>query len=278
MTRRRVLGRLAPLLLLALFAANCAMVDTISSSMFVVTPEEETTMGKQFAGETEKGITIYAKDPAATAYINSLGQRLVKSAEPCAQTFTFKIVNNEEVNAFAIPGGYCYVQIGLIRLARNEAELAAVMAHEIAHVTARHGARDISRSKAYETGGQWAAKTTGAAEKSAALSDLAVKVVKSGILLQHSKEDEFEADALAVKTLARAGLDPNSLAAFFQQMDPSAKRGDTPLYATVISTHPPTGDRIAAARKVAKSAGGGPWSKDSPGFQDIKRRFPAQGQ
>jgi predicted Zn-dependent protease len=254
------------------------MVDTISSSLFVVTPEEETTMGKQFAGEIEKGITIYDKDPAATAYIDSLGQRLVKSAEPCSQTFTFKIVDNEEVNAFAIPGGYCYVQIGLIRLAKNEGELASVMAHEIAHVTARHGAKDISRSKAYDAAGQFAAGATGAADKSAVLSDMAVKVVKSGILLQHSKEDEFEADALAVKTLAKAGLDPDSLAAFFQQMDPSAKRGDTPLYSTLLSTHPPTGERIAAARKLAKSAGSGPWSKDSAGFQDIKRRFPAQGQ
>lgn len=276
MTRRRVWGRLAPLVLLSLFAANCAMVDTISSSLFVVTPEEETTMGKQFAGEIEKGITIYDKDPAATAYIDSLGQRLVKSAEPCSQKFTFKIVDNEEVNAFAIPGGYCYVQIGLIRLARNEAELASVMAHEIAHVTARHGAKDVSRSKAYETGGQFAAQATGVAEKSAMLSDLAVKMVKSGALLQHSKEDEFEADALAVKTLAKAGLDPDSLAGFFQQMDPSAKRGDTPLYATLLSTHPPTGERIAAARKLAKSAGSGPWSKDSPDFQEVKRRFPAK--
>ena len=278
MTRRSVLARVGPLVLLALFAANCAMVDTISSSLFVVTPEEETTMGKQFAGEIEKGITIYDKDPAATAYIDSLGQRLVKSAEPCSQTFTFKIVDNEEVNAFAIPGGYCYVQIGLIRLAKNEGELASVMAHEIAHVTARHGAKDISRSKAYDAAGQFAAGATGAADKSAALSDMAVKVVKSGILLQHSKEDEFEADSLAVKTLAKAGLDPDSLAAFFQQMDPSAKRGDTPLYSTLLSTHPPTGERIAAARKLAKSAGSGPWSKDSAGFQDIKRRFPAQGQ
>ena len=278
MTRRSVLARVGPLVLLALFAANCAMVDTISSSLFVVTPEEETTMGKQFAGEIEKGITIYDKDPAATAYIDSLGQRLVKSAEPCSQTFTFKIVDNEEVNAFAIPGGYCYVQIGLIRLAKNEGELASVMAHEIAHVTARHGAKDISRSKAYDAAGQFAAGATGAADKSAVLSDMAVKVVKSGILLQHSKEDEFEADALAVKTLAKAGLDPDSLAAFFQQMDPSAKRGDTPLYSTLLSTHPPTGERIAAARKLAKSAGSGPWSKDSAGFQDIKRRFPAQGQ
>ncbi len=272
MSRKRICAAIAVVLTLCLLIVGCAMVDSVTSSLFMISPEQEATMGKKFSAQIEQQVKIYDKDPAATAYINSLGQRLVKAApQQCAQKFAFQIVDNEEVNAFAVPGGYCYVQIGLIRLAKNEAELASVMAHEIGHVTARHGAKDLSRNQAYDLAGQLAL-----GENSGALAQTASAIVKSGVLLKHSRVDEFEADSLAVKTLARAGLNPKGLTTFFQKMDPSAKSGQSSSFATLLSTHPPTSERIAAANQTIQTLGKGPWRDSSPEFQSLKQRFPSK--
>lgn len=273
MSRKRIFVPVAAVLILCLFLAGCAMMDTVTSNLFVVTPEQEATLGKQFSAQIEQQVKIYDKDPAATAYINSLGQRLVKASPvACSQKFVFQIVDNEEVNAFAVPGGYCYVQVGLIRMAKSEAELASVMAHEIGHVTARHGAKDLSRNKAYDLAGQLAL-----GENSGALAQTAASIVKSGVLLKHSRVDEFEADSLAVKTLARAGLNPKGMVTFFQKMDPSAKSGQSSSFSTLLSTHPPTGERIAAVSKTIQSLGAkGPWRDSSPEFQSLKQRFPSK--
>jgi predicted Zn-dependent protease len=272
MSRKRFLAALAAVFSLCLLVAGCAMIDTVTSSLFMITPEQEATMGKKFSAQIEQQVKIYDKDPAATAYINNLGQRLAKaSPQPCEQKFTFQIVDSEEVNAFAVPGGYCYVQVGLIRLAKTEAELASVMAHEIGHVTARHGPKDLSRNQAYDLAGQLAL-----GENSGALAQTAAAIVKSGVLLKHSRVDEFEADSLAVKTLARAGLNPKGLTAFFQQMDPSAQSGQSSKFATLLSTHPPTGERIDAANQVIQTLPRSAWRDNSPEFQALKQRFPSK--
>ena len=114
------------------------------SDINIFTDAEEVQLGKQFSREIEKELKIYS-DPVVTAYIDQLGQHLASYSQRRNITYHFKVVNTEAVNAFAVPGGYLYVNIGLIRAAENESELAGVIGHEIGHVVGKHGAKQMTR-------------------------------------------------------------------------------------------------------------------------------------
>ena len=114
------------------------------SDINIFTDVQEVQLGKQFSREIEKELKIYS-DPIITAYIDQLGQHLVNHSQRQNITYHFKVVNTEAVNAFAVPGGYLYVNIGLIRTAENESELAGVIGHEIGHVVGKHGVKQMTR-------------------------------------------------------------------------------------------------------------------------------------
>jgi len=281
--------RFAQLLLLTgatLSLSGCAALQMVSQNVFLMSPDQEAQLGRQLAVEIEKKYPVYRDDPEATAYVESLGRRLVQAAPPCAQQFRFQLVKSDEVNAFAIPGGSCYVQVGLLREADAEAELAAVVAHEIGHVTARHGAKGLSSSRFY---GGIADVFLGQTDAGAAkgqqaneMAKLAASIAESQVLLQHSRQDELEADAISIATLPRAGINPKGLVDFFGKLE-SAK-AQTPgrferLFSALVSTHPPTAERVALARQRIEQLGppSPNWSDDSTSFRRIKRRYPPRG-
>jgi predicted Zn-dependent protease len=209
--------------------------------------EKEIGMGKEFAAQIESTVKL-VPDPVVNEYVNRIGQNLVRNSD--AQVpFTIKVVDSDEINAFALPGGFFYVNSGLILAADNESELAGVMAHEIAHVAARHATRQMTR-------GQIANLATiplifvgggiGYAVRAAAGFGLPMT------FLTFSRGFEAEADYLGLEYMYKSGYDPQSFISFFEKVQATEKKKPGSL-AKAFATHPQTPDRIEHSQEeIAK--------------------------
>src|SRR5579872_3302018 len=205
--------------------------------------EKEIALGKGLAMEVERQAKII-DDPVIAEYVNRLGQNLVRNSD-AKVPFTIKVIDTEEVNAFALPGGFFFVNSGLILKADSEAELAGVMAHEIAHVAARHGTRQATRGEIAQVGmiplifmGGW----TGYG-----IYQAASVLVPIGFL-KFSRGFESEADMLGLEYMCKAGYDPTAFVDFFEKIETLEKTKPGTM-AKVFSTHPMTDDRVRAAQK-----------------------------
>jgi len=205
----------------------------------------EIRTGKQYSMEIEKSAHMVT-DPVINEYVNRVGQNIVKNSD-CKVPFTIKIIDSDEINAMALPGGFFYVNSGLIMNADEEAELAGVMAHEIAHVCAHHAARQQTKMNYAQIGsipliiftqGTW----TGYGIYEA--SQLAIPIT----FLQFSRSDEAEADWLGLQYMYKAGYDPQAYIQFFEKIDALEKHKPGTL-AKVFSDHPQTPDRIARSEE-----------------------------
>jgi predicted Zn-dependent protease len=207
--------------------------------------EHDIAIGKQLSQEVEKSAK-FINDPVVNEYVNRVGQNLVRNSD--AQVpFTIKVIDSDVVNAFALPGGFFYVNSGLILHADEESELAGVMAHEIAHVCARHGTREETKSTIVQLASipamifipySWAGYAIYQG------MNFAIPLT----FLKFSRGDEAEADYLGLQYMYKAGYDPNSFVSFFEKVQADEKKepGTIPK---VFSTHPPTPDRIEAIQK-----------------------------
>jgi predicted Zn-dependent protease len=206
--------------------------------------EKEIALGKGLAQEVERQAKII-NDPVIAEYVNRVGQNLVRNSD-AKVPFTIKVIDSEEVNAFALPGGFFFVNSGLILKADSEAELAGVMAHEIAHVAARHGTRQATRGEIANLatiplifmGGGWT--TYGIYQAASVLVPIG--------FLKFSRGFESEADMLGLEYMYKAGYDPTSFVDFFEKIETLEKKKPGTM-AKVFSTHPMTDDRIKAAQK-----------------------------
>ncbi len=204
--------------------------------------EKEIALGKQMAQEVERQARI-VDDPIVAEYVNRVGQNLVRNSD-AKVPFTIKVVDSDEINAFALPGGFFFVNTGILLNADNEAEMAGVMAHEIAHVAARHGTRQATRGELVNYGsipliflGGW---TGYAIRQSMGLA------IPMGFL-SFSRGFEAEADMLGLQYLYKAGYDPGSFVDFFEKIQSQEKRKPGTM-SKVFSSHPPTDDRIKSAQ------------------------------
>jgi predicted Zn-dependent protease len=233
--------------------------------------EKEIAIGKGLAQQVEKQAKII-NDPVISEYVNRVGQNLVRNSD-AKVPFTIKVIDSEDVNAFALPGGFFFVNSGLILKADSEAELAGVMAHEIAHVAARHGTKQATRGEIAQlatipliimTYGTW----TGYG-----IYQAASILVPIGFL-KFSRGFESEADMLGLEYMYKAGYDPTAFVDFFEKIQTMEKRKPGTM-AKVFSTHPPTDDRIKAAQKniqeilVAKPE----YVITTSEFNDVKNRM-----
>ena len=220
---------------------------SVSGRIFKVLPnfvsmEKEIALGNQIAAEFEQTARM-VEDPVIADYVDRIGQNIVKHSD-AKVPFHIKVVDTDEVNAFAFPGGYFYVNKGLLLAARNEAEMAGVMAHEISHVTARHATARMSKGQylqfaaipALFVGGYWAQMGIQNA------MGLGINLELMGI----TRESEREADQLGIQYLWNAGYDPNAFVSFFEKMQEEEKSKPGRL-AGWFRTHPSTTDRIVAA-------------------------------
>jgi len=231
--------------------------------------EKEIALGKQLAQEVERQAKII-DDPVIAEYVNRVGQNLVRNSD-AKVPFTIKVLDSEEINAFALPGGFFFVNSGLILKADNEAELAGVMAHEIAHVAARHGTRQATRGTIINYAsiplifmGGW----TGYAIRQGA--GLAIPLG----FLTFSRGFESEADLLGLEYLYKTGYDPTSFVDFFEKIQSLEKRKPGTL-SKVFSTHPMTDDRIKTAQKnIAEILKSKPeYVVNTSEFNDVKSRL-----
>ena len=233
------------------------------------TLDKQIAMGRQYSEQVESTAKMI-KDPAITEYINRVGQNLVRNSDSQVP-FTIKVVDSDDVNAFALPGGFFYVNSGLILAADNEAELAGVMAHEIAHVAACHIARENTRSQLVNLASIpliFVGGGIGYAIQSAA--GLAVPMG----FLKFSRSFESEADYLGVQYLYKSGYDPQAFTAFFEKVQAMEKKRPGTL-AKAFDTHPQTPDRLAKTQtEISTLLPDRPQYKlDSSEFQDIKVRL-----
>ena len=200
----------------------------------------EISTGKQYSMEIEKSAHLVT-DPVIVEYVNRVGQNIVKNSD-CKVPFTIKVIDSDEINAMALPGGFFYVNSGLIMAADEEAELAGVMAHEVAHVCAHHAARQMTKMNYVQIGsipliiftqGSW----TGYGIYEA--TQLAIPIS----FLQFSRMDEAEADWLGLQYMYKAGYDPQAFIQLFEKLDALEKHKPGTL-AKVFADHPQTPDRI----------------------------------
>ena len=207
--------------------------------------EKEIALGKSLAQQVERQARI-VNDPVISEYVNRVGQNLVRNSD-AKVPFTIKVIDSDEINAFALPGGFFFVNSGLILKADSEAELAGVMAHEIAHVAARHGTRQATRGEIANlatiplilmTYGTW----TGYG-----IYQAASVLVPIGFL-KFSRGFESEADMLGLEYMYKAGYDPTAFVDFFEKVETLEKRKPGTM-AKVFSTHPMTEDRIQTAQR-----------------------------
>src|SRR6267142_1564937 len=212
-------------------------------SINFISIEKEIGLGRQLAAEIERQVKLI-DDPTINEYVNRVGQNLVRNSD-AKVPFTIKVVESDEINAFALPGGFFYVNSGLILAADDESELAAVMAHEIAHVAARHGTENASKAQMVNIASLpliFLGGVGGFALRQAAGFLIPMQ------FLQFSRKAEAEADYLGVEYLYKTGYDPGAAVSFFEKLQAreSARPGSV---SKMFSTHPPTGDRIEMTKK-----------------------------
>ena len=268
--KRWMRPRLAGALIVAILQFSCA---TISQINFLSTADE-VGIGRQAAKEVEDSLPMLT-DREVVDYVRELGHRLARQAKRQDVEYVFKVVDSSDVNAFALPGGWLYVNAGLIATADTESELAGVMAHEIGHVVGRHGARQISAQYGLALLLEIVAGGPGGDSVSRQIAGQFAGLGAGLTLLKYSRDMEREADALAVEETYAAGIDPAGIGVFFKKLMKlhASEPGGLDVF---FSTHPPTNERIkSVVAEIAKLSPRAGLRKDSAEFRRIKAKVTA---
>lgn len=234
------------------------------------TPQQDIEVGKRAAADAAKQLPL-CNDPKVDAYLTQLGMRLVAKlpTNGVQYPFEFHCVNDKAINAFALPGGYVFINRGAIEAADNESQLAGVMAHEISHVALRHGTNQATKAEAAEgflgiAGGIFGGSTGGAL-----LTKLGA-FAAGGVLLRYSRTAESQADVMGTQVLYDSGYDPRAMAQFFEKLEAETKGKNPPEF---FSDHPNPEHRVERVDEEIDKLGGVPPNprRDSPEFEAIKR-------
>ncbi len=202
--------------------------------------EDDIEIGKQGMKEIEKEVRL-ATNREINNYIQNIGRRLAQTPEAGEYPYTFKVVLDESINAFALPGGPTYIHTGLILAAENEAQLAGVMGHEIAHVALRHGTNRASKANLLQLGMLLGSSAAGGGI-GGTLAQLGIGFGASSVLLRYSRKAEKDADILGAYMMARVGYNPIEAARFFETLE--AQSGQRGAVAEFFSSHPNPGNRM----------------------------------
>ncbi len=231
--------------------------------------EKEVALGRQLAADVDKQVK-FIDDPIITEYVNRVGQNIVLHSD-AKIPFTIKVIDSDEANAFALPGGFFYVNKGLILAADNEAEIAGVMAHEIAHVTARHAVENMRKAQLIEIGATIGSIFLGGIPGMIYQSTAGLGL--TAVFLKFSRGAEEEADRLGAQYLYAASYDPSAMSTMFEKL--LAKNKKKPGFISkVFSTHPQTQDRVEASRLlVARFPDRDEYVLSTSEFQRVKERL-----
>jgi predicted Zn-dependent protease len=261
-------GRIACLLILCLLGVGAAeAARKIKPGFNLFTKEQDVQLGREASQEIEKQVQLVT-DPTLTAYVAGLGRRLAAVSSAPEYPYTFKVVADQSINAFALPGGPIYVHTGTLVAAANEAQLAGVLAHEIAHVALRHSTNQASKA----TLAKFPLAIAGGAlgQGGSMLSELARFGVGFGLtsaFLKYSRDAERDADILGARTMANAGLDPVEMARFFEKLKSEGRGG-----IEFLSDHPSPGNRVKYVQDEVRQMPRRNYSKGSSDFDQIRQR------
>ena len=243
-------------------------------SACAVSQQREVDMGATYAAQVEKELPL-VRDPEVVRYINVLGDSLASVTDDRSLRWHFSVVDAREINAFAIPGGYIFVNRGLIERATTMAQVAGVLAHEIGHVTKRHSIKQMQKAHGANVGVTLACILTNVCNSG--IAQTGIELAAGGAFAKFSRDDESEADAEGVKTVIRAGIDPAGIPQMFRILLDERKERPAGVE-TFFLSHPLEESRIAStqgliAKYPADALRG--LTQDSPNFQAFKKRLQA---
>ena len=272
--RERQRGLLAAVVVVACAPGAWAQRSNLKPPWNMYSPETDVRVGKQYAVILEKRLPL-CNAPQVDAYLTKLGLKLVAKlpTRGAQYPWQFRCVNSKEINAFALPGGYVFINRGAIEVSDNEAQLAAAMAHELSHVALRHGTAQASKAQMLQGaagifGGLFGGSTGGA------LLTQGVALGAGGVLLHYSRSDETQADVLGTQILYDSGYDPRAMAQFFEKLEAETQGKNPPQF---LSDHPNPGNRVERVDEEIDKLGGVPAKakRDSSEFEAIKREVMA---
>lgn len=242
--------RLHTVVLFLSFAVACqATHKTLKPGWNLFSKEQDVQLGREAAAQVESQMPI-VHDAQLQRYVETVGRRLVAAPQADRFPYTFKVVNDNSINAFALPGGPTYVNTGLLRAVENEAQLAGVMAHEIGHVALRHGTNQASKANIMQIPAMIAGATVGGGGLLGQLAQMGVGLGLNGLLLKYSRDAERQADLLGAQLMAQAGYNPLEMARFFEKLAAQAGGRGGPSW---FSSHPDPGDRMRAIQEEIRT-------------------------
>ena len=230
--------------------AGCASTDVADSlsGIAMISPAEERAMGEAAWEEIKSDLTI-SDDADATRRLETVGHRIVEASGNTDENWEFALFDDPAINAFALPGGKVGFYTGILEVMENDAQLAAVMGHEVGHVNARHGAKRVSAQRATAIGLQAleVALQIGDVARAGQIAGVMGAGVVYGVIMPYSRAHELEADELGVRYMAKAGYDPEESVRFWQAMRQQSGNGGPPEW---LSTHPAEERRIRELRRM----------------------------
>jgi beta-barrel assembly-enhancing protease len=239
----------------ALLALSLAYA-TPAAAINLFSVQQDAQIGRQAAADAERQLPML-RDSAVESYVNAVVRRLVAAAPGPRFAYQARVVNAADINAFALPGGYIYVNRGLIEAVRNEGELAGVLAHEIAHVAQRHGTSQATKAYGAQLGAGVLGQLLGGRDHRLGVGEQIVgSLGLNALFMKFSRNAENEADRVGAQMMARAGYDPMAMASFFDLLA-ARQRSNPGAVAQFFSDHPSPQNRSASIRAQAQQLGRG---------------------
>jgi hypothetical protein len=240
-----------------------AQLKELKPGFNLFSAQQDIQMGKEAATEVEKSMPV-VKNEDLTGYISRVGARLAKSKHSGTFPFSFAVINDKSINAFALPGGPIFVHTGLIATLDNESQLAGVLAHEMSHVALRHGTNQASKANLLQIGALLASSGLGGESMWSKLGQLGVGLGAQSVLLKYSRGAETDADLNGARIMNEAGYDPVQMAQFFTKLEADGKKDNSKL-ANFLSDHPTPGNRVANVTAQNKYLPKNQYSESEPG-------------
>jgi predicted Zn-dependent protease len=254
------------ILVAAILPAAAQRVHSFEPGFNLFSKQQDMQLGLESAAQVRKQMTVI-QDPVLTAYVTRVGKRLTSSreAQESGFPFTFEVVADPSINAFALPGGPMFINTGLLRAVDNEAQLAGVMGHEMSHVILRHGTNQASKRNLIQLPAALAAQVAGNGSMTGQLAQLGIGLGASSVLLRFSRSAETQADLMGSHLMAEAGYNPAEMARFFNKLNAQGGHG-----LQFLSDHPNPDNRERAIQQEARALPQKSYGSETGDFKKMK--------